>query len=152
MKTELILIANASEARLLSRDAMTATLNTLDSVHRAANGATPGEPQRVPVNVGRPLDPKHRRMRDFAAIVARRVEAELAGGHFSAVALFAACPFLGELMRQFDRTTKETLRRVVDADISDLDWSKAAQRIELELHAAAQAEGRPGRRGKPRAT
>jgi protein required for attachment to host cells len=152
MKTALILIANASEARLLSRDAMTATLKTLDSVHRAADSAAPGAPRRVQVNAGVPLDPRHRRMRDFAAIVARRVEAELASGHFTALALFAACPFLGELMRQFDRPTKEAMRSVVDADISDLEWAEAAQRVELELHAATQATGRPGRRSKPRAT
>lgn len=151
MKTELILIANASEARLLSRDAMTATLKALDSVQRPADSAARGEPRRVQVNAGVPLDPRQRRMRDFAAIVARRVEAELADGRFSALALFAACPFLGELMRQFDRPTKEAMRTVVDADISDLEWAEAARRIELELHAAAQATGRPGRRTKPHA-
>ena len=120
MKTELILIANASEARLLSRDATTATLKTLDSVHRLADSAALGEPRSVQVNAGVPLDPRHRRMRDFAVIVARRIETELAGGRFTALALFAACPFLGELMRQFDRPTKLTMRTVVDADISDL--------------------------------
>ena len=150
MKTELILIANASEARLLSRDATTATLKTLDSVHRLADSAALGEPRRVQVNAGVPLDPRHRRMRDFAVIVARRIETELAGGRFTALALFAACPFLGELMRQFDRPTKLTMRTVVDADISDLEWPEAAQRIELELHAAAEAAGRPGRRSKLR--
>jgi protein required for attachment to host cells len=149
MRTELILIANASEARLLSRDAVTATLKALDSVHRPADSAAGSEPRRMQVNAGVPLDPWHRRMRDFAAIVARRVETELAGGRFTALALFAACPFLGELMRQFDRTTKEAMRTVVDADISDLEWAEAVQRIELELHATAQATGRPGRRSKP---
>jgi hypothetical protein len=36
------------------------------------------------------------------------------------LALFAACPFLGELIRQFSRPTKAAMRTVVDADISDL--------------------------------
>ena len=152
MKTELILIANANEARLLSRDAMTATLKTLGSVHRSADSAAPGESRRVLVNAGVPLDPRHRRMRNFAAIVARRVEVELAGGHFATLALFAACPFLGELMRQFDRPTKEALRSVVDADISDFEWAEAAQRVEFELHAAKQAAGRSGRRSQSRDT
>lgn len=152
MRAELILIANASEARLLSRDATTATLKALDSVHRLADDTARGEPRRILAGTGVPLSPQHRRMRDFAVIVARRVETELAGGHFTALALFAACPFLGELMRQFNRPTKDAMRSVVDADISDLEWAEAAQRIELELLAATQAASRPGRRNKPRAT
>lgn len=151
MNTELILIANASEAQLLSRDAITATLQRLDSVYRPADNAARDEPWRAQAYAGGPLDAKRRRMRDFAAIVSRRVETELAGGRFATLVLFAACPFLGELMRQFDRPTKQAMRTVVDADISDLDWAEVARRIELELHATAKASDRPGRRGKPRA-
>jgi hypothetical protein len=84
-------------------------------------------------------------MRAFAAMVARRAEEELASGRFVALALFAACPFLGELMRQLGRPTKEAMRVVVDADISDLEWTEAAQRIELELRATAHNAGQSGR-------
>jgi hypothetical protein len=34
---------------------------------------------------------------------------------------------------------------VVDADISDLEWTEAAQRIELELRATAHNAGQSGR-------
>jgi protein required for attachment to host cells len=154
MKPDLILIANASEARLLSRDSATATLQALDSVHRPEDGPTApmgGEPRRVPPEPGMPPAPRRRRMRAFAAVVARRVEAQLASGRFAALALFAACPFLGELMRQLGRPTKEAMRAVVDADISDLEWTETAQRIEMELRAAAQEARQSGRGRKPRA-
>lgn len=148
MKPDLILIANASEARLLSRDA--ATLVALDSVHRPEDSPAAG-PRPVQPEPGMPLDPRRRRMRAFAAVVAQRVEDELAGGRFAGLALFAACPFLGELMRQLSRPTKAAMRVVVDADISDLGWAEAARRIEHELHAAAQDASRSGRGRKPRA-
>jgi protein required for attachment to host cells len=151
MKPDLILIANASEARLLSRDGATETLLALDSVHRPEDSATAGELRRVQPEPGMPLDPRRRRMRTFAAVVARRAEEELASGRFAALALFAACPFLGELMRQLGRPTKEAMRTVVDADISDLEWTEAAQRIDLELRAAAQDTGQSGRGRKRRA-
>lgn len=151
MKPDLIVIANASEARLLSREGATAALVMVDSVHRPERGAAAGAPVRVHQEPGEPLDPRRRRMREFAMVVAQRIEDELADGHYAAPALFAACPFLGELMRQLPRRTKEAMRAVIDADISDLDGAEAAQRIEQELRAAAQDTGRGGRSRRSRA-
>ena len=151
MKPDLIVIANASEARLLSREGATATLVMVDSVRRPERSAAAAAPRRVHQEPGEPLDPRRRRMREFAAVVAQRIEDELADGHYAAPALFAACPFLGELMRQLPRRTKEAMRTVIDADISDLDESTTAQRIEQALRAAAQDASRGGRSTKPRA-
>ena len=66
------------------------------------------------------------------------------------VALFAACRFLGELMRHLSRPTKAAMRAVVDADISDLGWAEAAQRIEDEMHAAVQDASRSRSRSRSR--
>jgi aminoglycoside phosphotransferase len=78
-------------------------------------------------------------MRRFAAMVARRFEHELSSRHFDRVALFAACPFLSELMRHLSPATKRSLRAVVDTDISDLDPTQPARRSEQELHAGEYA-------------
>ena len=152
MRPDLILIANASEARLLSRDAATAGLLALESLRPADGKAAAGAHRSVQSDPGVPLDPRRRRMRAFAAVVAQYVEQRLADGQFAKLALFAACPFLGELMRQLGRPTKDAMRAVVDADISDLGWDEAAQRIEAELHAAAQDAGRGRRSRKPQPT
>lgn len=150
MKPDLIVIANASEARLLSHESTTATLVVVDSVHRTESSAAAITPRRVHHEPGEPLDPRRRRMREFAAVVAQRIEDELADGHYAAPALFAACPFLGELMRQLPRRMKEAMRTVVDADISDLEGTEMAQRIAQELRAAALDASRGERSKKPR--
>jgi protein required for attachment to host cells len=152
MNTDLILIANASEARLLTRSAEDADLVVLDTVLRTAN-LPPAEARRPRTNrlvfeegelrveraSGGPLDPLRRRMRQFAAVVARRFERELSEHRFDRVVLCAACPFLSELMRQLSPALKKTLRAVVDADISDLALPDATRRIEQALDSADQA-------------
>ena len=152
MNTDLILIANASEARLLTRSAEDAELVVLDTVLRTEN-LPPAEVRRPrasrlvfeegELRVERaatgPLDPLRRRMRQFAAVVARRFEQALSEHRFDRVVLCAACPFLSELMRQLSPALKKTLRAVVDADISDLELPDATRRIEQELDTAAQA-------------
>jgi hypothetical protein len=54
-------------------------------------------------------------------------------------------------MRRLGRPTKEAMRAVVDADILALEWTEAAQRIELELRAAAHDAGQSDRGRKRRA-
>ncbi|WP_028998145.1 host attachment protein [Azohydromonas australica] len=152
MNCDLILIANASEARLLARTGDAAELVVLDAVLRSEVHAPSGLEQpaanqsvwadnslgdsHVPA---RPLDPFRGRMRRFAAMVACRFEQELSSRHFDRVAVFAACPFLSELMRQLSPATKRSLRAVVDADISDLDPTQTARRSEQELQAGEYA-------------
>ncbi|NML17815.1 host attachment protein [Azohydromonas caseinilytica] len=155
MNCDLILIANASEARLLARTDAQDELVVLDTVLRSESRSMPG-PERLAANQSvwedgglgeghaptRPLDPLRRRMRQFAALVARRFEQELAGRRFDRVALFAACPFLSELMRQLSPATKKMLQAVVDTDISDLGLPQAAQRSEQALQAGEYAARR----------
>jgi hypothetical protein len=152
MNRDLILIANASEARLLARTSDAAELVLLDTVRQSEARPT-SDLQQPAANQGvwavngsgedharaRPLDPFRSRMRRFAAVVAGRFEQELSVRHFDRVALFAACPFLSELMRQLSPITKRALRAVVDADISDLDPTQTARRSEQELQASEYA-------------
>jgi hypothetical protein len=99
---------------------------------------------------GVPFDPWRKRPREFVIAVARRVEYELPGGHFAALAVFVGYPFVGDLMRQLSRLTKdEAILAVVDANISDLAWDEAARRFERELHADAQDDARAGRGRRP---
>lgn len=154
MNCDLILIANASEARLLARTGDAAELVVLHTMlrsdaHPASGLEPPAANQSVWADSGfgvghvpapaRPLDPLRSRMRRFAAVVARRFEQELSGRHFDRVGLFAACPFLSELMRQLSPATKRGLSAVIDTDISDLDPAQAARRSEQALQAGEYA-------------
>jgi hypothetical protein len=165
MTTDLILIANGGEARLLAHtDAELVVLDTVlrtesrpppavppPGAQRAAEAAAPSERRaaRPP-----PLDPVRRRMRAFAGEVARRFEQAASERPYARIALFAACPFLSEVMRQLSPALKKTLRAVVDADISELALPDAQRRIEQELDAgqapehgsAPDGEAQPGQR------
>ena len=152
MNTDLILIANASEAKLLTRSGADAELVVLDTMQRCDSLPTPevrrtpatrlvlvGGEMRVEREPSGPLDPLRRRMRQFAAVVARRFEQALSEHRFDRVVLCAACPFLSELMRQLSPALKKTLRAVVDADISDLALPDATRRIEQAIAGADEA-------------
>lgn len=158
MSRDLILIAHASEARLLSRDPDTAELTALDTLRHPFRGPPSPLQRRAPdprtdhASWSAPPDPRRRHWREFAGEIAPRFEAAVARGGFDRVALFAACPFLSELMRQLGPQVRKSLLVVVDADVADLPPAALAQRIEQEFQAADQArEGlarvaaRPGR-------
>ncbi|WP_028998908.1 host attachment protein [Azohydromonas australica] len=152
MNCDLILIANASEARLLVRTGDAAAPVVLDTLLRSEVRPASGLEQQAAnqsvwaqgglgdgLSPARPLDPFRSRMRRFAAMVANRFEQELSSRHFDRVGLFAACPFLSELMRQLSPATKKSLRAVVDADISDLDLTQTIRRSEHALQAGEYA-------------
>lgn len=136
--SDLILIANAAEARLLAVPHGTADAGwvVLDALHRGEQ--RPTRPALRPVGQP-PLDPVRRRMREFATQVAQRFEQLRAGRAFGRVVLFAACPFLAELMRQLDPDTKRVLHAVVDADISDLAPPEIARRVRQALDEGDEA-------------
>lgn len=145
MSRDLILIANASEARLLSRDHDSAELSALQTLrHQFRNPSSPlqrraPDPRTDHDSWAAPPDPRRRHWREFAGEIAPRFEAAVARGGFERVALLAACPFLGELMRQLGPQVRKSLLVVVDADVADLPPAELAQRIEQELLAADQA-------------
>lgn len=145
MSRDLILIANASEARLLSRDRDTAQLSALETLrHQFRSPASPLQRRAPDPSIDHPSwaappDPRRRHWREFAAAIAPRVEAAVAQGGFERVALLAACPFLSELMRQWGPQVRKSLQVVVDADVADLPPAALAQRIEQEFQAADQA-------------
>lgn len=159
MTTDLILIANGGEARLLAHtDAELVVLDTVlrtegrpppavppPDAQRAAEAAAPGERRAARP----PLDPVRRRMRAFAGVVARRFEQAASERPYARVALFAACPFLSEVMRQLSPALKKTLRAVVDTDISELALPDAQRRIEQELDAGQAPEHGSAPEGDP---
>jgi protein required for attachment to host cells len=146
MSSDLILIANAAEARLLIRCDPAAGLALLDTLRYQPR--PPGAPQppgplskaapdpRMDYAWASPPNPRRRHWRAFATVVARRFETALSEQPVDRAVLFAACPFLGELMRQLSPATKKRLLAVVDADVADLPEAELQQRIEQELQAA----------------
>lgn len=145
MSRDLILIANATEARLLSRDRDTAELAALETLRHQFRSPTSPLQRRAPdprtdhASWSAPPDPRRRHWREFASEIAPRFEAAVMQGGFDRVALFAACPFLSELMRQLGPQVRKSLLVVVDADVADLPLAELSQRIEQELLAADQA-------------
>ena len=147
MKAALILIANATEARLFRRDAATDPLIPLETLqqpegrrhagalgddhlgHGASDhrpGGTSFEPR---------MDPKRKKHLQFAQQLSERVDQALAGGDYGHVMLFASCPFLGELKGQLSPGAKKALRAAIDIDLTSFGLGEIEQRIERELHA-----------------
>ncbi len=90
----------------------------------------------------RDLCPLRRRLHEFAPVVAHRLESEISHQSHGHLMVFAACPFLAELMRQITPAARKALWAVVDADVFDLPLPEVAHRIEQEIHAAARVEER----------
>jgi hypothetical protein len=158
MSCDLILIAHAAEARLLVRGEAVDELMVLDILRHQprAAAATRPQPRAVPdprtdhASWAAPPDPRRRQWREFATAVAAHFEAVLALRRFDRVALFAACPFLSELMRHLGPEARKALQVVVDADIADLPQAELMRRVDQELLAADQArEGLARVAGRP---
>jgi hypothetical protein len=161
MEDDLIPIANASEAWLLRRGGSTAEWLVLGTVRRCQPGPASGAGRQPAVRHksaagGRPAsrstaspgpDLLRRRLREFATVVVHRFEHEISHRYHGRLVLFAACPFLAELMRQLSPAARKALWAVVDADISDLPLPQVAQRIKQAMHAAARGDERPARAG-----
>ena len=158
MSCDLILIAHAAQARLLLRGESGDGLVLLDTLRYQPRGAAAARPLRPTAPDPRtdhaswaaPPDPRRRQWREFATTVAARFEAVLVQRRFDHVALFAACPFLSELMRHLGPETRKALQVVVDADVADLPPAELMRRVDQELLAADQArEGLARVAGRP---
>ena len=151
MKSELTLVANASEAHLFSRESRHDPLMPLalmkHSESRARNAeletdrAGHGSSDRHPGGVA--FAPRMSRKRkehlQFADEVARRVDAELASGRYNSVVLFASCPFLGELKSRLSPAAKRSLQASVDLDLTSYGVDELERRVAEALHQHASA-------------
>jgi protein required for attachment to host cells len=148
MKPELILIAKSSEARLFLRSSDQEPLVPLAELthsgsrqkisqlvdDRAGHGSSDRRPGGVSF-AGR-IDPKRKQHLQFADELCERIDAELAAGHCDRVAVFASCPFIGELKSRLSASARKALHAAVDADLTALPLEELERRVaeELRLH------------------
>lgn len=145
MKAELILVANASEARLFLRASEQAPLVPLatmqhDGSRRKGHQLTAGRPGHGSSD-SRPggvsftprIDPRRKQHLQFADELSHRIDEELASGRCSRIALFASCPFIGELKGRLSPAGRKALHAAVDVDLSALPLEQLERRIPDEL-------------------
>jgi protein required for attachment to host cells len=145
MKNEWILIANASVARLFSRESDSGPLVPLHSFEHAesrlkaseladdrlGHDSTDGRPGGVSFE---PRTDLHRKQHvKFARELAQRLDEGLAGGDCGRITLYASSPFLGELKGQLSPAAKKVLRAAADVDLTSYGLSELEERIAHEL-------------------
>lgn len=147
-KPDLVLVANASQARLLRREAHPASLVALateqhpegrlragelggDAPGHGSADHRPGGVSFVPR-----IDPRRKEDLAFARALADRLEDLLAGGGYGGVLLFASAPFLGELKSRLGAQAQQALRATVDRDLTPYGLSELEQRIDAALAAS----------------
>ena len=122
MKSQWILVANASLARLFRRDSPTDTLVALATMEHPESRLKGSE-----LADSRPGRRKaHQR---FAREIAERLDTGLAAGEFSTLGLFASSPFLGELKEQLSNAVDKRLQLALDSDLTSFGLAEIEQRI-----------------------
>jgi protein required for attachment to host cells len=147
MKSEWILIANASVARLFSRESDSDPLLPLHRFEHAESRLKASElaDDRLvhDSNDWRPggvsFEPRmdvHRKQHlKFARELAQRLDQGLAGGDCCRITLYASNPFLGELKGQLSPAAKKALRAAVVVDLTSYGLGELEERIAHELQA-----------------
>jgi protein required for attachment to host cells len=147
MRTDLILVANASAARLFCSTSDTEPLVPLATLEhdrsrrkgsqlgnqRAGHGSSDHRPGGVSFMPR--LDSKRKQHLQFADELAQRIDVELASGRCSSVALFASCPFIGELKQRLSPAARKALRAAIDTDLTSFPLDEVERRVRQELRA-----------------
>jgi protein required for attachment to host cells len=128
MKTQWIVVANASLARLLKRESPVGPLQALSTIEHPESRAKgselgddrPGHEATDFSSGGNRFEPRtdlrRKEHRRFAREIADRLDEALAQGKFESLAVFASDPFLGELK---DALSEPVLHRLIVARASD---------------------------------
>ena len=141
MKRQWILLANASHARLLSRDSAAeplmpvATMEHPESRLKASqlSDDRPGHEATDNSSGGNRYEPRsdvrRKEHQRFAREIAHRLDTGLADGSFSVLWLFASSPFLGELKAQLSDAVNKRVQHALDSDLTALGLSEIEQRL-----------------------
>ena len=147
MKADLILIANASQARLLSyeRGSPMVILESFehpqsrsrirelvdDKMGQEASDRSFGGSAYQPR-----MDAKQKESTRFARELADRLEQLAQQGGFHALAVFASSPFLGELKAELGAGTARLLSATHDLDLTHFGLTELEERVMHELRPA----------------
>ena len=141
MKRQWILLANASHARLLSRDSAAEPLIPVETMEHPESRLKasqlsddrPGHEATDNSSGGNRYEPRsdvrRKERQRFAREIAHRLDAGLADGAFSELWLFASSPFLGELKAQLSDAVNKRVQHSLDSDLTALGLSEIEQRL-----------------------
>ena len=144
MKPDWILIANATQARLLQKE-RGGPLVVLKSFSHPQSRSKASEladdragQERTDRSFGAAayqprLDPKRKEHLHFARELADHLEQQAQQGNFRSLELFAGSPFLGELRAALGDTTNRLLREAHDLDLTAVGLAEMERRISHEL-------------------
>lgn len=148
MKPELILVANATEARLFRLDHqpphlallahqqdaqghLKASELTNDRLGHAAEDHRPGGTSFTPRT-----DPRQKQHLAFARTLAEQVDEALARDGYERVSVFASSPFLGELKQALGPRARHALHAAIDLDLTSFAPADVLRRVEQVLQRA----------------
>lgn len=141
MKPDWILIANATQARLLQKE-RGGPLVVLKSFSHPQSRSKVSEladdragQERSDRSFGGTaypprLDPKRKEHLNFARELADHLEQQAQQGHFRSLELFASSPFLGELRAALGDATNRLLTEAHDLDLTAVGLAEMERRIE----------------------
>lgn len=141
MKTEWILIANASTARLYGRTSPEQDLELQGEYSHPSSrlkasqlsSDRPGHEASDHSSAGTRFEPRtdlHRKeLQRFAAELADRLEQGLDSGEYDSLRLFASNPFLGQLMERLSPRVTQHVRMVHASDLTALSLEALEQRL-----------------------
>jgi len=141
MKTEWIVVANASQARVFKRESPTGPLlavSTMEHPESRAKGSQLGDNRpgheasdfSAGGNRFEPRsDPRRKEHRRFAHEIAERLDKALAHGEFASLAVFASDPFLGELKGALSGPVLQRLQSTHDSDFTSLGIDALEERL-----------------------
>lgn len=148
MKTQWIVVANASQARLFKRDSTSGPLIAMtpmthpasrlkgseladDRPGREATDNSPGGNRFEPRS-----DPRRKERRRFAQEIADRLDDALGAGDFKSLWICASDPFLGELKLELSEAVRHRLQGTTDSDFTSFDADEIERRLQ-GLHSKA---------------
>jgi protein required for attachment to host cells len=141
MKTEWIVVANASLARVFKRESPAGPLSavaTMEHPESRAKGSAlssdrPGHEASDFSAGGNRFeprsDPRRKEHHRFAHEIAERLDEALGRNEFGSVALFASDPFLGELKGALSEPVRQRLQVARDSDFTSLGIDALEERL-----------------------
>ena len=154
MQRTFVILANASLARLFSRDSANGALVPLATLkhpesrlpgHDLADDR-PGHEATDRSIGGNRYEPRSDARRHehtkFAHEIAHVLQARLAAGEYDTLWLLASSPFLGELKAGLDHTVAARVQLALPIDLTSLGLAEIEERLRV-LH----SEQQPGQRG-----
>ena len=151
MKPQWILTANASLARLFSRDSPTdhlVPLATMEHPESRLKGSQladerPGHEATDHSSGGNRYEPRSDVRRKehlrFAREIARRLDAALDADEFSTLCIFASSPFLGELKAQLSDAVDKRVQLALDSDLTSFGVAEIEQRVRDQLDVSSNS-------------